>query len=669
MQSGTLVEFLQKSDLMVGVCILTNPQHVRILAENNKELNLHERKILHVLKRTLPPSMNRMDRVAALKEWAGKFENAPSLDLHTLWEVLADERESLDLETLASMYFSDPSDLDRSTLLRALVADRIYFERKGGDEGFIPRTTENVNQIQSMMRREEEKRQGRQALIRWIATCEKAPGPPPEGAQATLPLIQDVAVMGRRSGHFQVVSQFFDEAGVGGASLEDRCLRLLTRSGIWDEDINLSLIEMQVPLQFSRDLLESVAEIGSVSADCPINRKDLRYLETLTIDDAETTDIDDALSWEKTETGFRLWVHIADASTYVIPDTPLDQEASRRFTSIYLCERKIEMLPPHLSQNICSLVAGEPRLALSVAFELNPAFEVQKASIHETLIEVKQRMSYDEVDQNLNAQPLLQTLLQLATHHREQRLARGAVEFNRPELRIKVNAEKEIILKQVERDSPAQLLVSELMILANHWVAKLLAEARVPLIYKTQDAPTEENAQGRPLLKRAEMTVRPGAHYGLGLDVYTQFTSPIRRYNDLILHRQIKHWLHTQTNLYNEEQIQQLIALSDQAVFSANFIQRENYRYWLYKYFQSLPTPRIFKARVVSISPEKTFVHLPDFCLDTLFPAGDALDLHEGSEFWLEISQAIPRKGLLQLRRVSAPPEANPTEMASSQSV
>lgn len=669
MQPGTLVEFLQKSELMVGVCILTNPQHVRILAENNKEINLHERKILHTLKRTLPPSMNRMDRVAALKAWSGQFVNLPELDLHTLWEVLADERESLDLETLASMYYSEPSDVDRSTLLRALLADRVYFERKGGDEGFIARTAENVNQIQSMMRREEEKRLGRQALIRWIATCEKSPTPPPETAQSTLPFIQDVAVMGRRSGHFQTVSQFFDEAGVGGASLEDRCLRLLTRSGIWDEDINLSLIEMQVPLQFSRELLESVQTIAPAGETCPADRKDLRFLETLTIDDAETTDIDDALSWEETDHGFRLWVHIADASAYVLPDTPLDQEASRRFTSIYLCERKIEMLPPHLSQHVCSLVAGAPRLALSVAFELNPAFEVQSATIHETLIEVKRRMSYDEVDQSLAEDPLLQTLLQLATLHREQRLARGAVEFNRPELRIKVTADKQILLKQVERDSPAQLLVSELMILANHWVAKILAEARVPLIYKTQEAPTEENAQGRPLLKRAEMTVRPGAHYGLGLDVYTQFTSPIRRYNDLILHRQIKHWLHTQTSLYNEEQIQQLIALSDQAVFSANYIQRENYRYWLYKYFQSLPTPRIFPARVVSISSEKTFVHLPDFCLDTLFPAGDALDLHEGSEFWLEISQAIPRKGLLQLRRVSAPPETAPAETPSGNAI
>jgi exoribonuclease II len=655
-QAGTIVEFLQKSDLMVGVCLLSTPQHIRVLAENNKELNLNERKIINILKKTLPVSMSRLDRVSALKDWSSQFQETDSeFDLQTLWEVLAGETESMDLGTIAEMYFSEPSDYERSQLLRSLLADRIYFERKGEDK-FCARSADTVNQIQAQQRREEEKRMSRQVMAQWILACDKSPTPPPETIQSSIQLIQEVAVMGRRSGNYNNVSQFFDEAGLASTSLEDRCLRLLIRSGIWDEDINLSLIEQQVPLEFSKDLLASVAQISVVSNECPESRKDLRFLETLTIDDAETTDIDDAISWESnTEGGYRLWVHIADASAYVLPDTALDQEAAKRFTSIYLCERKIEMLPPHLSQNICSLVAGEPRLALSVAFELNSEFDIQSASIHETLIEVKQRMSYDQVDQSLESNPLLQTLLKLAHHHRDQRLARGAIEFNRPELRIKVNAEKKISLKQVERDSPAQLLVSELMILANHWVAKILSEVRIPLIYKTQDPPTEENAQGRPLLKRAEMTVRPGAHYGLGLDVYTQFTSPIRRYNDLILHRQIKHWLHTQTSQYNEEEIQKLIALSEQAVFSANFIQRENYRYWLYKYFQNLPTPRIFPARINSISNEKTFVHLPDFCFDTLFPAGDVVDLREGNEFWLEIVQANPRKGLLQLRRVAAP--------------
>ncbi len=661
-QPGTLVEFLQKNDVLTGVCQYSNPQHVRILAENNKELNLSEKKILHMLRRSLPQSMSRMDRVAALKDWSQTVNEADmTIDLQTLWEVLEGENSSLDLNTLAGMYFSEPGDLERACLLRALLQDRTFFERRG-DEGFAARSAETVAQIQAQHKREEDKRLGRQLLCRWIAACEKTPGPPPPEAQSALPLLQDVAVLGRRSGHFQTVTQLYDEAGVQSGALEDRCLNTLIRSGLWDEDINLGLIEHAVPRHFSRELLQAVEALPEVSAQCPPERLDLRHLETLTIDDIETTDIDDALSWEATPDGYRLWVHIADASAFVLPDTALDQEASRRFTSIYLCEGKIEMLPARLAQDLCSLVAGLPRLALSVALELSPELDIRAARIHETLIQVSRRLSYEEVDAILPETPLLQTLLQLAGHHREQRLARGAVEFNRPELRIKVSEDKQIQLKQVERDSPAQLLVSELMILANHWVARLLSEARIPLIYKTQDAPTEEKPAGRPLLKRAEMSARPGSHYGLGLDVYTQFTSPIRRYNDLILHRQIKHWLHTRSSRYAEEEIQQLIVLSEQAVFSANYIQRENYRYWLYKYFQRLPLPRIFPARVVSISQEKAFVHLPDFCLDAFISPAELNGLKEENLCWVEIVQAQPRKGQLQLRRVPEPAQATPAE-------
>lgn len=655
-QPGTIVEFLQKNDVLVGVCQYSNAQHVRVLTEHNRELNVNERKILHILKHSLPQSMSRMERVAALKAWAEKVsQTAITIDLQTLWEVLQEESEGLDLKSLAEMYFTDPGDLECSLLLRALVADRTFFERKG-DERFIARSAECVAQIQAQQKRQAEKAQERQVLCQWISACEKTPEQPPAGVQSSLALLQDVAVLGRRSPHFSTVSQLYAEAGVGHGPLEERCLKTLIRSGVWDEDINLYLLEHQVPQAFSRELLQSVEAIPATGVEhSSAPRLDLRHLQTITIDDIETTDIDDALSWEERPEGSRLWVHIADASAFVIPDSPLDQEAARRFTSIYLCESKIEMLPPRLSQNLCSLIAGEPRLALSVALDLSPSYEVLSARLYESIIEVKQRMSYDEVDQRLAELPLLQPFLKVAQYHRAQRLARGAVEFQRPELRIKVTEDKQILLKRVERDSPAQLLVSELMILANYWVARLLSAAHIPLIYKVQEAPGEEKNQGKPLLKRAEMSVRPGSHYGLGLDVYTQFTSPIRRYNDLILHRQIKHWLHTGKSLYSEEQIQHLIALSEQAVFSANFIQRENHRYWLYKYLQNLPTPRIFPAQVQSMSGEKVVVYLPDFCLELPMSGADVGDVKEGHHLWLEIVHVDPRKGVLQVCQARDP--------------
>ncbi|HEY9840145.1 MAG: ribonuclease catalytic domain-containing protein [Candidatus Sericytochromatia bacterium] len=656
-QSGQLLEFLNKNQVMVGVCQQINANHVRVLTEQNKEMNLVERKILHVLDRHLSGNSSRLEKVEAMKEWAARcLKSGPEVDLRTLWEVLEGETEVQSIRDLAQMYFSEAGDSERSALLRALVEDRIFFDRRS-DEGFVPRTADKVQLIIEQQAREAKKLLSRTATVAWIrsnlATGE--PQPPPPEAEGFLPALQEVAIRQQQSNQYQAVAQLLQEAGVSGRS-EELSLQLLIRSGFWDEDINLQLLEYDVPRNFSREVLNMVDSLELNLSQALKQRQDLRPLHTITIDDAETTDIDDALSWEaRTEGGIRLWIHIADPAEFVSRESALDSEAARRFTSIYLCEGKIEMLPAKLAQDLCSLVQDQPRLALSVEVELDAQAQVQSYAIRESLILVGRRMSYEDVDNELDQDPRLQQLYEIAHQLREQRLARGAVEIVRPELRIKVTADKQILLKRVERDSPAQRLVSELMILANHLVARRLGEARIPLIYKVQDAPSETMADGRPLLKRAEMSTRSGLHYGLGLTAYTQFTSPIRRYNDLVLHRQIKSWLRTGTGLYSEDELVYMIALSDRALNSANIIQRENFRYWLLKYFSQLPTPRLVAATVNSIGEEKGWLNLVDYCYDVPMAAADLGGLKEGDSLWLSIEQAQPRRGRLVIRRSQAP--------------
>lgn len=657
-QSGQLLEFLNKNQVMVGVCLQLNAGHVRILTEQNKEMNLVERKVLHALDRHLAGNSSRLDKVEAMKEWSQRCAKlGPTVDLRTLWEVLEGETEVLSIRDLADMYFSEAGDSERSALLRALVEDRVYFDRKS-DEGFYPRSPEKVKMIIEQLEREARKQQARASTLAWIRVnlgANAVPTPPPPEAEGFIALLKEVAVRQQQSPQYPSASQLLSEAGVSGRT-EELALALLVKSGVWDEDINLQLLEYDVPQQFSREGLQQVESIAFRADDYLSHRQDLRHLRTITVDDAETTDIDDALSWESTADGrMRLWIHIADPAEFVLPETPLDNEAARRFTSIYLCEGKIEMLPSRLAQDLCSLVQDQPRLALSVEVELDAQAQVLSYGIRETVIQVGRRMSYDHVDAELGEDASLQALYGLASQLREQRLARGAVEIIRPELRIKVAPDKQILLKRVERDSPAQRLVSEMMILANHLVARRLGEARIPLIYKVQDAPSETLADGRPLLKRAEMTTRPGLHYGLGLDAYTQFTSPIRRYNDLVLHRQIKNWLRTGTGLYSDEELVYMIALSDRAINSANIIQRENFRYWLLKYFSQLPTPRLVQATVNSIGDEKGWLNLTEYCYDVPMAAGDLGGLKEGEAVWLSIEQAQPRRNRLVIRRSKGP--------------
>lgn len=656
---GNIVEFQLKNKLTLGICLEEGPKQIRLLTDAGREIKFKTAKILHVFQQGLSANLSRTEQIDSLKKWNQRLEDSDlDVDLETLWEVLSEEREPMDIATMAEMYFSDIDDLSVAVLLRRVLDDGLYFEQKG-DLGFQARSEETIQQIRGQRQKEEERLRERQDTLHWVQQCLKQNQkvPPPERAKGMLQMLQDVAIRQDKSTHYSTVSRMLNDLGLKGKA-EDLCFQLMVQSDVWDKDINLHLIEYDVPQHFSQELLKQMETLANTASDLS-HRQDLTQLYSITIDDEATTDIDDALSWESLDNGnTRLWVHIADPAEYVIPDSLLDVEAAKRFTSIYLCEGKIEMLPARLSQDVCSLVQDDPRQAISLSVEVSPEGEVLNAALTESVIEVKQRLSYIEVD-GYFAQPettpealqKLPEILKLTEAFKAKRLERGAVEFFRPELRIHVDAEKNITLKTVERDSAAQQLVSELMILANSQVAQIMHRAEIPLIYKVQEEPKETLPDGRPLLKRAEMTTRADVHYGLGLESYTQFTSPIRRYNDLVLHRQIKHWLRTGEAFYDESQLQHMIALADQAIFSANYIQRENFKYWLYTYFSRLEKPRVVQGVIKNIKDDRAWIHLPEYCVDVPMAATEIAGHMPDEEIEVLLDQIQPRKGRLQARK------------------
>ncbi|PKL75866.1 MAG: hypothetical protein CVV27_13190, partial [Candidatus Melainabacteria bacterium HGW-Melainabacteria-1] len=257
-----MLEFLNKNQVMVGVCLQINTGQVRVLTEQNKETNLSDRKILHVLDQRMPGSASRLDKVETMKQWSTRcVSHGLEVDLATLWEVLEGETEVQRIQDLAEMCFSQSGDLERSALLRALVEDRIYFERKG-EEGFAPRSRDKVQMVIEQQARESQRKQARAAAAEWIRAnlVLKQPTPLPPAAESFVPALQEVAVRQQQSSQYPQVSQLLQEAGATGRS-EELCLQLLIRSGIWDEDINLHLLEYDVPRQFSRDLLNQVESL------------------------------------------------------------------------------------------------------------------------------------------------------------------------------------------------------------------------------------------------------------------------------------------------------------------------------------------------------------------------------------------------------------------------
>ncbi|MEO6536094.1 MAG: ribonuclease R [Candidatus Paceibacterota bacterium] len=327
-------------------------------------------------------------------------------------------------------------------------------------------------------------------------------------------------------------------------------------------------------------------------------RRDFRTVTTFTIDPFDAKDFDDALSVRKLENGnTEVGVHIADVSFYVRPGTSIDDEARARATSVYLVDRTIPMLPEVLSNGLCSLNPNEDRLAVSAVFEIDNQAGIVSRWFGETVIHSDKRFTYEnaqEVLDNKSGEYLeeLTTLETLANLIRARRVAKGAIAFDTPEVKIELNAEGKPIAVHLKERKATNLLIEDFMLLANEEVAEYLTQQakkaglKETPIYRTHDVPDADRILnlaaflkvlgyhlnesgghvtgkdinlllsqviGKPeeyLIKVAALrsmskaiyTTKNIGHFGLAFEFYTHFTSPIRRYPDLLIHRMVKHF-------------------------------------------------------------------------------------------------------------------------------
>lgn len=307
-----------------------------------------------------------------------------------------------------------------------------------------------------------------------------------------------------------------------------------------------------------------------------LRRRDMREVFTFTIDPADAKDFDDALSFAVIEEGYQIGVHIADVSHYVKPGTKIDDEAYRRGTSTYLVDRVIPMLPEELCNDLCSLRPGEDKLCMSVIFTMDADARVLKYKICRTVIRSDARLNYDEVQEMITRNPssprdpmildsALLTLNTLATKLRAERLANGALAIEQDEVRFRLDEHYHPVDIYFEHPNEAHHLIEEFMLLANKTVAKAVGSGR-PFVYRVHDLPDNEKLDElRKFKKRLGsripqqtidlLTIRAQAkavystynigHYGLAFSHYTHFTSPIRRYPDLMVHRLVEKYILT----------------------------------------------------------------------------------------------------------------------------
>ena len=382
---------------------------------------------------------------------------------------------------------------------------------------------------------------------------------------------------------------------------EGRVLEILGHVNDPGVDI-LSVIKAYgLPEEYPDEVMKQIEDIpDEVEESQKAGRADFRDLQTVTIDGEDAKDLDDAITLSKEGNMYHLGVHIADVSQYVTEGSPLDKEALKRGTSIYLVDRVIPMIPHKLSNGICSLNQGVDRLALSCMMDINEKGEIVKHKICESVINVTRRMSYTSVHKIVEENdeqerkeyeeliPMFEMMYELAEILQAKREKRGSIDFDFPEAKIILDEKgKPIDVKEYER-TQANRIIEEFMLAANQTVAEEYFWSELPFVYRTHETPDMEKIQnlalfienfgytlkikedeihpkeiqklmraiaGKPeegligrlalrSMKQARYTTDCEGHFGLAMKYYCHFTSPIRRYPDLQIHRIIKENLH-----------------------------------------------------------------------------------------------------------------------------
>jgi ribonuclease R len=409
-----------------------------------------------------------------------------------------------------------------------------------------------------------------------------------------------------------------------------------------DLDMKMILIQSGFHTEFP---IDAVAELNKIPDELPKaeikNRLDMREVLTFTIDPADAKDFDDAISYRVLDNGhYEIGVHIADVSHYLRQGSELDKEAERRGTSVYLPDRVCPMLPERLSNFLCSLRPNEDKLTFSTIFEFDKHFKVVNTTIAKTVIHSNRRFAYEDVQEVLETGKgdhveALQMLNKIAKKIREGRFKNGAIAFEKDEVRFHLDEKGKPIGIYIKSRKDAHLLIEDFMLLSNETIAKYGSKLKkekthYPFVYRVHDAPDAgkleifatvarrfgyvlkfENPRqiaetlnqllkkimGRPeqnllenlairSMAKAEYTTKNIGHYGLAMEFYTHFTSPIRRYPDVMVHRLVYEELSNQPHTLSLEELEAACSNSSIMERKAMEAEREATKYKQVEYLE-----------------------------------------------------------------------------------
>ena len=560
---------------------------------------------------------------------------AADVDIAELWEVVSDEQTAMPFDDLAELYWgADATPAHQVALLLCLDRDSLYFE--DSKAGYTPRTPDAVEETLARRKRQAQQAAEAAELLACLESGELPQTLTPH-QRMHIDSMRDYAAFGDDYTRSGLVKTLLNKMRRKTGNLQRLAFDTLVSCGEFAPDEPIELARDEIAEAFSDEAIAAAEEISDDALLADASRIDLTALPTITIDDADTRDRDDALSLERLQDEddsaqkYRLGIHITDAGALIPQGSPLDEEANRRMSTLYIPDRQIPMLPPAVSHDKGSLDAGKRRGALSLLADISADGEILRYEVKPSIIISDAALSYDEANAAIvlprhsrilhrhsreNGNPddhatpadygaMLATLHALTEALKRQREAAGAVGIDRAELFIKIIASDDVQVKVVQRDSPARDMVAECMVLCNSLLAAFCRDNDVPATYRSQTAPdltdlgadlppgvdiSEDGPLRQYLMLRRFAPAQSGntaaPHGGLGVPAYIQATSPLRRYPDMVMQRQITHYLSTGEPLYDEDDITSVAGRADVQLRAMGKLEDERRRYWLLKYFK-----------------------------------------------------------------------------------
>jgi exoribonuclease II len=662
-EKGTLVEFLHNGERRLAIADRPEgKKHWIAIDSRTQSHTLHPRDI------TYEVAGMSCKQPAEIEKFSNQV--TPNLDpesLEVAWEMLVEDNELIDPPMLADLLYSDRTPVLCYAAHVLLSDDKIYFKNKKEDK-YEARSRAQVTELQHQATIKDQKGREQQgfidrvqqqlagAAIEWLDTDKQR-------LEVLEKYVLNPDLPPSKLGEYLKALNL--------SQTQQSVFGLLVDLGWWSVHENLHLRRSQAPVHFSNQM-QTVAH--ELLTNPPIDldlahRRDLTHQKVYTIDDESTQEIDDGLSLEILPDGrHKLWIHIADPTRLLSPEDRFDLEARKRSVTIYLPTGMIPMFPPELATGPMSLRQGQMCCAISFGVILDSTGAVEEYEITTSTIKPTYRLTYEDVEEMLQlripGENEIETIAKASKLRTQWRLSQGSININMPESTVKIYGD-EVSIELIE-DNRARKLVAEMMILAGEVAAKYGQDHNLPLPYRGQpqpELPPEEelilipvgparSCAVRRCMPRSEMSTTPSRHAGLGLNTYSQVTSPIRRYTDLIAHFQIKAHLRGDELPFTIERLQEIMLGLGTNIYEANMLERQTNRYWTLEYFNR-STEREWEAiflRWLREDESLALIMIEDLGIELAmkFPRWAAI----GERIQVQVVLVDPRQDIIHLREI-----------------